>query len=374
MKTAVITGIRGQDSSYLAELLLDKGYKVVGLERRSSSPDYSNIEHLLDELIIEQGDITDFGSLIRILKTHQPDEFYNLAAQSFVGAAWDQALATCNINFDGTCNCLEAIRLMSPQTRFFQASTSEVYGDVQGKIQDEDTPARPRSPYAAAKYGAESLVKVYRESYSIFACFARSFNHESPRRGKQFVTRKITSNIGHMYKTLTEKMGTINNQFYVPLDLPANANGSLVIANMDTEQAFNYGLNKSLIQPIHLGNLDAQRDWSHAKDIVRGMWLMLQQDSPDDFVFASGHTRSVRNFVDAAFKVVGVNNWEKFVTVDEKLYRPADVNLLCGNPRKAKEALGWEPEIPFENLVSEMVWHDIYSSVPQLLRNQQYAV
>jgi GDPmannose 4,6-dehydratase len=343
MKTALITGIRGQDASYLSELLLDKGYRVVGLERRSSSPDYSNIESIKDHenFIIEQGDITDFGSLTRVLKDYQPDEFYNLAAQSFVGAAWDQAIATCEINFMGTCNCLEAIRLISPHTKFFQASTSEVYGDVQENVQDENTLARPRSPYSAAKYGAESLIKVYKESYGMFTCFARSFNHESPRRGKQFVTRTITSAIGEMLK----KTSDVFYEYGKLLD--ANA----ILIN---------GVEDGIIQPIRLGNLDAKRDWSHAKDVVRGIYLMLQQDEPDDYVFASGTTRSVRDFLDVAFGYVGVQDWSKLVVVDPKFYRPADVNLLCGDYTKAKNKLGWKPEISFERLVQEMIIHDTY--------------
>ncbi len=349
MKTAIITGARGQDASYLAELLLEKEYKVVGVERRSSSPDYSNIAHLLnnENYILEQGDITDFGSIARILKIHKPNEFYNLAAQSFVGASWDQPSVTCSINFDAVCNCLEAIRLHSTGVKFFQASTSEVYGDVITNVQDENTPARPRSAYGAAKYGSESLVKVYRDSYGIFACFARSFNHESPRRGKQFVTRKITSAIGDMCKK-------INSEMY-----------SLVGSDVNIDQsAFNHCLKEGIISPIHLGNLDAKRDWSHAKDIVRGMYMMLQHDMPDDFVFASGTTRSIREFLDAAFNAVGVSDWSKLVVIDQRLFRPAEVNLLCGDYSKAKAELGWEPEITFEELVQSMIERDVHNAVP----------
>lgn len=344
MKTAVITGIRGQDGSYLADLLLSKGYKVVGIERRSSSPDYSNIEHLFGDtnFVLEQGDITDFGSLTRILKEHQPDEFYNLAAQSFVGACWDQALATCEINFQGVANCLEAIRLISPHTKFFQASTSEVYGDVIGTRQDENTPARPRSPYAASKYGAESLIKVYRDSYNIFACFARSFNHESPRRGKQFVTRKITNAIGEMTKKTAHayfaEYGLLDYGYCLPM-----------------------ALSSGIIQPIKLGNLEAKRDWSHAKDIVRGIWMMLQQQEPDDYILASGTTRSIKDFLTHAFNVVNIDDWSEFVVIDQKLYRPADVNLLCGDYTKAKTKMGWKPEISFDALVQEMVECDTYT-------------
>lgn len=343
MKTAVITGIRGQDGSYLSDLLIEKGYRVVGMERRSSSPDYSNIQHLLDNpnFILEQGDVTDFGSITRILMQYKPEEFYNLAAQSFVGACWDQALATSEINFQGVANCLESIRLVSPSTKFFQASTSEVYGDVQCDLQDENTPARPRSPYGASKYGAESMVKVYRDSYGLFACFARSFNHESPRRGKQFVTRKITSNIGEMVNKTCD-------HFYKERAL------------LDYNEVLKTGVIQGIISPIKLGNLDAKRDWSHAKDIVRGIWMMMQQPEPDDFVLSSGTTRSIKEFLTEAFGVMSVEDWTDLVEVDPKFYRPAEVNLLCGDCTKARTKLGWKPKIVFSELVAEMVYKDTF--------------
>jgi GDPmannose 4,6-dehydratase len=339
MKTAIITGARGQDASYLAELLLDKDYKVVALERRVSSPDYSNIQTVIDNTnyILEQGDITDFGSLTRLIAKYKPDEFYNLAAQSFVGDSWNQSVATCEINYIGTCNCLEAIRLISPSTKFFQASTSEVYGDVITSMQDEETPARPRSPYASSKYASESLVKVFRESYGIFACFARSFNHESPRRGKQFVTRKITSAIAEMVAASSRNYFGTSYQ------------GILESALRD-----------GVIHPLRLGNLSAARDWSHAKDIVRGMWLIMQQDKPDDYVLASGTARTIREFLDAVFAVLGtIDDWSKFVVIDPKFFRPAEVELLCGNATKARTKLEWFPEISFEELVREMLDHDL---------------
>jgi GDPmannose 4,6-dehydratase len=351
-KTAIITGIKGQDASYLSELLLDKGYKVIGVDRRSSSADYSNIQHLIGNpnFIIEQGDITDASSISRIVAKHQPDEFYSLAAQSFVGASWDQPSVTCEVNFTGVCNCLEAVRLFAPQCRFFQASTSEVYGDVLNNSQDEETPARPRSPYAAAKYGAESLIKVYRDSYGLFACYARSFNHESPRRGKEFVTRKITNWIGESFQKVEEKLPEIIKQIY-----PDEPNSMFI----DVEEGFTAALNNGDIKQLKLGNLDAKRDWTHAKDIVRGMWMMLQQPIPDDYVLGSGETRSVRAFLDSAFGFIGIHEWDKFVSIDSKFYRPADVALLCANPIKANTKLGWYPEIQFEELVEQMVKNDI---------------
>lgn len=696
MKTAIITGVRGQDGSYLSEFLLDKGYRVVGMERRSSMPNYSNLKYVLNHknFILEEGDITDAGSMARLVSVYKPDEFYNIAAQSFVGASWNQPSATCDVNFTGVCNCLEAIRVCHPSTKFFQASTSEVYGDVINDMQDENTPARPRSPYAAAKYGAESLIKVYRESYNIFACYARSFNHESvlkntpiiikdhsdemidilpiedifksenhryegilevykgqyiwngdswtsiingtcyqdkdkqvraiqtvdsvvettldhyvfnennkdlpnsniqvgdrlfqteipnstaelnsdinfakflgfvcgdgyvgdssivltgidkeqlilyakllterfgfsytivnkgpglyegcknhifalnikcptdfcswvrsllytkgrekkvpkfilnsssivkqaffegyydadgrkagherykykgfttssatlclglifllnsfsdqkakckleykdgrryyyvqltcdrptligkhlikdknevikcfytksddgwffdvqttsetfatgpnlvkihnsPRRGEQFVTRKITKWIGDAFAAVEE---LIDNTAWSPVNAVKNGRREYFVS---TQEGFDAALQRDKILPLHLGNLSAKRDWSHAKDIVRGMWTMLQQDNPDDFVLASGEARSVEDFLSAAFGVVGVNDWKKFVVIDPKFYRPADVNLLCGDSSKARKVLGWSPEIPFDILVKEMVDHDI---------------
>lgn len=336
MKTAVITGIRGQDSSYLAELLLEKGYTVVGVARRiGGNENDENIRHIKNQMVMEQGDLTDFGSMARIVKEYKPDEFYNLGAQSFVGSSWSEPVSTCQINFIGPCNCLEAIRLFNPATKFFQASTSEVYGDVISDSQNEQTAARPRSPYAASKYGAESLVKVFRESYNLFACYARSFNHESPRRPKQFVTRKITSGIANMVRSI-----------------PNNKSGKV-------EDLLKQCVLEKRIEPIRLGNLDASRDWSHAKDIVRGIHQMMQLDSPEDFVFASGETRSIRNFLDTAFGIVGVEDWSDLVVVDPKFFRPAEVAILKGDCSKAIEKLGWKPEISFNELVVEMLERDL---------------
>lgn len=692
-KTAIITGSRGQDASYLAELLLEKGYRVVAVDRRISSPDYCNIKHLMNHpsYKIEDGDVTDFGSMARLINEYKPEEFYNLAAQSFVAASWTQPLSTADANFNGVSNCLEAIRLFSPATKFFQASTSEVYGDVTGSLQNEDTPARPRSPYAAAKFGAESLVKVYRDSYGVFACFARSFNHESimsnspvilkggdgkidivpivdmfkteghryegllqeyvgysvwnssdwtkivkgtcyqdkdkkmrlvqtvsaccettldheiflrddtdvpnkdlklgdklfgvsypslgsdaefdlrlskfagfvagdgcinesgavtltgtdlellrsvaslvngygfetketnagpgqfdnctkdvwkieircgklglwlrenvytlrfrekrvpkfvlngsketkaaffegyyladgrkagheaykykgwttssatlclgliyvfkslynqtvkckteirgderyyyvqlgtdktncsngqhlkkdkdqivkleettnpdgwffdiqtesqtfatganlvkvhnsPRRGKEFVTRKITDWIGKSF-------AIVEQHILAELQKSAKESGQSAVATV--EEAFQHCLLSGKIQPLALGNLDSKRDWSHAKDVVAGMWLMLQNDEPDDFVFASGRAVSISDFLDLAFKEIGIENWKPYVTIDAKFFRPADVNYLCGDASKAKRELKWNPNISLEQLVSEMVRNDI---------------
>lgn len=340
MKTAVITGIRGQDGSYLAELLLEKGYKVVGVERRSSSADYSNIEHLMNNQNFElvQGNVADLSSIEFIVKKYEPDEFYNLAAQSFVSDSWNQAVVTCDINFTGTCNCLEALRMFAPKAKFLQASSSEVYGNTIEDIKDENTPTCPISPYGASKLGSEALVKVYREAHGMFACFSRAFNHESPRRGKHFVTRKITSAIGDMLKDGCEV-------YYAGM---LQDNGVLL----------HTALRDGIIQPIKLGNIDVERDWTHAKDIVRGMWLMLQQDRPDDYVLASGTSRPIRTFIDKAFGVLGVHDWEPFIEIDPKLFRSADIYKVCGNANKARYTLGWEPEIPFDYLVQEMVLAD----------------
>jgi GDPmannose 4,6-dehydratase len=339
MKTALISGIKGQLGSYLGELLLSKGYKVIGIERRSSSPDYSNIKHFMDHpfFVLEQGDITDFGSIARILKDHKPDEFYNLAAQSFVAASWDQPIATSDINYMGVANCLEAIRLVSPKTKFYQSSTSEVYGDVVTDTQDEKSPLRPRSPYGASKAASEFLLKVYKDSYGIFACFSRNFNFESPRRGKQFVTRKITNAIGEMYHAI-------------------NHNVNL---HLDNQAKFEYALSQDIIKPIHLGNLGAKRDWSHAKDIAQAIWLMMQEEKPDFYTIGSGHARSIRDFLDEAFGVVDVYDWSEFVEIDPKFYRPAEVNTLCGDATKARKKLCWDNTISFEELVKEMVLSDI---------------
>lgn len=331
MKKALITGITGQDGSYLAELLLEKGYEVYGIIRRKSSVDYGNSTHLLGKVKFLYGDMTDIVSLINILKKVQPDEVYNLAAQSFVGTSWEQPISTAEIDATGVLNMLEAIRTIKPNTRFYQASTSEMFGKVQAIPQNEDTPFYPRSPYGVAKLYGHWITKNYRESYNMYACSGILFNHESERRGKEFVTRKITDAVARI------KLGF---QEYV-----------------------------------ELGNLDSKRDWGHSKDYVEAMWLMLQQKNPDDYVIASGETHKVREFVELAFNEVGIklewkgkgidevginkSNGKVIVKVNPKFYRPAEVELLLGDPTKAKEKLGWNLKISFNELISKMVKSDI---------------
>jgi len=356
MKVAVISGGRGQDASYLAEFLLEKDYKVVAFERRISNPDFSNIKDIMNHPNFELvcGDVTDMASVCNIMSKYQPDEFYNLAGQSFVAASWDEPLETSNVNYNGVGNCLEAIRICSPKTKFLQASTSEVYGDVQNDKQDEDTPARPRSPYAASKHAAEGLIKTYRDSYGLFACYSRAFNHESKRRGQEFVTRKITKWIGDAWKIVDGKVSD-----YFKEGFPGDC--SKRSGMLSYSAGFKRALVEGDIEPLRLGNLEARRDWSHAKDIVRGMWLMMQEDKPDDYVLASGTTRSIKEFLTDAFGIAGIGKWDVFVVVDEKFFRPADVNLLCGDASKAKEKLDWEPQISFTDMVKEMVNHDMDS-------------
>lgn len=342
MIVAVITGARGMDASYLADFLIDKVDLVVGIERRSSSPNYNNIQHLLDhpKYILEQGDITDFGSIARIIKEYSPSYFFNLAAMSFVHASWSQPSATCDVNFTGTCNCLEAIRLFAPKCRFLQASTSEVYGDaISLDKQNEKTQARPRSVYGASKYGAESLVKVYKDSYNMFACYVRSFNHTGARRGIQFVEQKIASAIGDMFKIVDQYM----------TEQP-NYEGFT-----STAQAFETCIKKGIIKPIKLGNIEAKRDFSHAKDIVRGMWLVINAENPDNYVLASGDTISIRDLIQKMFAYLDILDYEKYISYDVKMERPADVQYLCGDSSKIRKALGWKPQYDLDYIVKEML-------------------
>lgn len=331
MKRALITGITGQDGSYLAELLLEKGYKVYGLMRRKSVVDYGNADHIKDKIEFIYADMTDLISLINAMQTSQADEVYNLAAQSFVATSWEQPLATAQIDALGVTNLLEAIRTVKPSARFYQASTSEMFGLVQEVPQKETTPFYPRSPYGVAKLYGHWITKNYRESYNLFACSGILFNHESERRGKEFVTRKITDGVARI------KLG--------------------------------------LQDHIELGNMDSKRDWGHSKDYVRAMWLMLQQDKPDDYVIATNETRTVREFVEKAFACAGIEvKWEgagvdeigidqttgkTIVKVNPKFFRPAEVDLLIGNPHKAESVLGWKREIPFAELVERMVKNDL---------------
>ena len=331
MKKALITGINGQDGSYLAELLLEKGYEVYGLIRRKSVVDYGNVEHIKDKINFIYGDMTDIVSLINAMKVSNADEVYNLAAQSFVGTSWEQPIATADIDAVGVTNLLEAIRIVKPEARFYQASTSEMFGLVQEIPQKETTPFYPRSPYGVAKLYGHWITKNYRESYNIYACSGILFNHESERRGKEFVTRKIT----------------------------------------DAVARIKHGLQDVL----ELGNMDSKRDWGHSKDYVKAMWLMLQQDKADDYVVATNETRTVREFVETAFAAVDINvKWQGhgveevgiddatdkvIVRINPKFFRPAEVDILIGDPTKAETDLGWEREIPFKDLVTRMIKNDM---------------
>jgi GDPmannose 4,6-dehydratase len=318
MKTAIITGITGQDGSHLAELLLEKDYKVVGMVRRGAMEDKKlyNIEHLLNHqnLILENGDLTDAPSIWRLIKEYKPDEFYNLAAQSHVGASFTSPESTLNINATGVLNCLEAIRSLNPQTKFYQASTSEMFGDNISAPQDEHTVLSPVSPYACAKVYSHNLVINYRKAYSVFACSGILFNHESPRRGEQFVTRKITKAAARI------KLG--------------------------------------LQQELRLGNLDAQRDWGYAKEYVEGMWMMLQQKNPDDYVLGTGITSTIREFINYVSEAAEFDLM-KYVAVDDKYKRPSEVPLLLANPAKAKMVLGWEPKTNVKDLARLMYNADL---------------
>lgn len=331
MKRALITGVTGQDGSYLAELLLEKGYEVYGIMRRKSVVDYGNVEHLKDKIHFIYADMTDLPSLVNAMRISQADEVYNLAAQSFVGTSWEQPLATAEIDALGVTNMLEAIRMVKPEARFYQAATSEMFGKVQEMPQTEKTPFYPRSPYGVAKVYGFWITKNYRESYDMYACSGILFNHESERRGLEFVTRKITDAVARI------KLGVQDH--------------------------------------VELGSMDAKRDWGHAKDYVKAMWLMLQQDKADDYVIATNETRTVREFVESAFRCVGIEVEWKGTGVDEigvdkatgktivkinpKFFRPAEVEVLLGNPEKGEKALGWKREIPFDELVNRMVQNDM---------------
>jgi len=313
-KKALITGITGQDGSYLAELLLEKNYDVFGMVRRCSSPNIERIAHLTDQIEIVPGDLLDESSLQRLIRSIQPDEVYNLAAQSFVGVSWEQPIYTCEVTGMGALRILEAIRMEKPDARFYQASSSEMFGKVQEVPQTEKTPFYPRSPYGAAKLFAHWTTVNYRESHHIYACSGILFNHESPRRGIEFVTRKITDHVARI------KLG--------------------------------------MCESLHLGNLDAKRDWGFAGDYVKAMWLMLQRNEPSDYVIATGETHTIREFAEIAFSSVGLD-WEKYVRIDPAFFRPAEVDLLIGKPEKAGKELGWQPEVSFRELASMMVKTDL---------------
>ncbi len=313
-KRALVTGITGQDGSYLAEFLLEQDYDVVGMLRRSSTLTFERIKHIQDRLTLAPGDLTDEASLIGLLREHRPSEVYNLAAQSFVQTSFTQPVLTGEITGLGVTRLLDAIRIVDPEIKFYQASSSEMFGKVVEVPQRESTPYYPRSPYGVAKVYGHWITVNYRESYNLFGCSGILFNHESPRRGLEFVTRKISHGVAQI------KLG--------------------------------------LAKELRLGNLEAQRDWGYAKDYVKAMWLMLQQDEPDDYVVATGETHSVRRFCEVAFEHVGLD-YNRYVVQDERFYRPAEVDLLVGDSSKAREQLAWQPETPFEDLVRMMVDADI---------------
>ncbi len=317
-KVAFVSGILGQDGAYLADFLLKKNYKVYGLVRRYSNPNYSNLDFLgiTDKVEFLSGDMTDECSLINIIKTIQPDEVYNLAAQSFVGSSWEQAKLTTEVNAIGTLYLLNAIKLFSPTTKLYQASTSEMFGNShKNRPQTEDTPFNPRSPYAVSKLYAYWITINFKESYGMFCCNGILFNHESPIRGMEFVTRKISDGVAKI------KLG--------------------------------------LAKEIRLGNLDSKRDWGFAGDYVESMWLMLQQPKPDNYIISTGETHSIREFLDIAFKTVGIQDWKKYVKIDTKYKRPAELFVLKGKSDKARKVLGWKPKMKFKELVKIMVIADV---------------
>ena len=315
MKRVLITGINGMDGSHLADFLLEKGYEVYGMERRTSSPNRTNTKHLEGKITFVNGDLTDQNSLVRCLRESNPDEVYNLAAQSFVGESWNTPEQTGDVTGLGALRMLEAIREYGKEIRFYQASTSELYGRMIENPANEKTPFYPRSPYGVAKLYGHWITKIYRESYDMFNVSGILFNHESERRGIEFVTRKITDGVARI------KLGLSDN--------------------------------------LTLGNLDSKRDWGYSPDYVKSMWLMLQQDEPDDYVIATGVEHSIRDFLDCAFDYIGVSDWSKYVLQDERYMRPAEVAVLCGDSSKAREVIGWKPETSFEQMVFNMVGNDI---------------
>tara|TARA_B100000674_G_scaffold487822_1_gene498773 strand:+ start:1715 stop:2677 length:963 start_codon:yes stop_codon:yes gene_type:complete len=315
MKTALITGINGMDGSHLADFLLSKNYKVCGVERRSSVKNRTNTKHLEGKITFLTGDLTDQNSLMRALKQSNPDEVYNLAAQSFVGESWNTPEQTSDVTGLGALRMLEAIREYGKSIKFYQASSSEMFGRMVENPAKETTPFYPRSPYGVSKLYAHWITKNYRESYEMFNCSGILFNHESERRGLEFVTRKITNGVAKI------KLGIADS--------------------------------------ITLGNLDAKRDWGYAPDYVEAMWLMLQQDKPDDYIVATGETHSIREFLDIAFKEIGIDDWSSYVKQDARFMRPAEVDVLRGDSNKAKNLLGWKPKTSFENLVKIMIKNDL---------------
>ncbi len=314
VKRALITGVTGQDGSYLAEFLLEKGYEVIGMVRRTSTVNFERIKHIQDKITLASGDLVDQVSIIDVLREHRPDEVYNLAAQSFVPTSWSQPVLTGEVTALGVTRVLDAIRIVDPTIKFYQASSSEMFGKVREAPQNENTPFYPRSPYGVAKVYGHWITVNYRESYGLFACSGILFNHESPRRGLEFSTHKVT------YRAARIKLGLANE--------------------------------------LRMGNLDAKRDWGYAGDYVKAMWLMLQQDEPEDYVVATGKTHSVRELCELAFSCLGLD-WRDHVVVDPKFLRPADVDCLVGDATKARTKLGWEPTVTFEELIQMMVDADL---------------
>jgi|TARA_Y100000310_G_scaffold138497_1_gene137474 GDPmannose 4,6-dehydratase len=315
MKRVLITGINGMDGSFLADFLLEKGYEVYGMERRTSSPNRINTKHLEGKITFINGDLTDQNSLVRCLKESDPDEVYNLASQSFVGESWNTPEQTGDVTGLGVLRVLEAIREYGKEVKFYQASTSELYGRMIENPANENTPFYPRSPYGVAKLYGHWITKNYRESYDMFNVSGILFNHESERRGVEFVTRKITDGVARVHLGLQDH--------------------------------------------ITLGNLDSRRDWGYSPDYVESMWLMLQEDEPDDYVIATGVDHTIGEFLDVAFQHVGITDWDKYVKQDPRFMRPAEVAVLCGDSTKAREVLGWHPRTSFEEMVSRMVANDI---------------
>ena len=366
---AIIFGITGQDGSYLAELLHDKGYEVIGVTRRVSVDTLQRISHILPQIKIVEGDITDAFSVSNVIKEHEPDEVYNLAAQSHVGTSFTQPSLTWDVTAGGCLNILEGVRYSGrkEKIKFYQASSSEMFGKnfstksrklsvgdvmcgLEGgdiKYQDEDTPFAPQSPYAIAKLASHHLVRNYRDSYGIFACSGILFNHESERRGEKFVTRKITKWIGEFVTWQLNNPIVFENCQLSEYE------------NLDTDYIYIEGKSGPKFPKLRLGNLDAYRDWGHAEDYVRAMWLMMQQEVPDDYVVATGETHSVRDFLNIAFAHVGIGEWDDFVVIDPEFYRPAEVDYLLGFPNKAKSSLGWNPDVSFKDLVHRMIEKDI---------------
>tara|TARA_R110002020_G_scaffold106532_2_gene247939 strand:+ start:1579 stop:2703 length:1125 start_codon:yes stop_codon:yes gene_type:complete len=371
MKSAIIFGVTGQDGSYLSEFLLDNDYKVIGVHRRSSIDTTERLNCCKDNpnFSLVCGDIVDSGSVYSIINTHRPDECYNLAAQSHVGTSFEQPETTFKINAIGPLNILEAIRTGSHNTRFYQASTSEMFGnnysEMDGqpadakrtiatpyRFQDENTSLEPRSPYAVSKVAAHNLVFTYREAYGIHASCGILFNHESERRGENFVTRKITNYVASLKCELDNTGGT---------DTGVQSSVTRECVCWQGKDGSYYSL-----PHLELGNLDSHRDWGHAEDYVRGMWLMLQQDEPNDYVLSTGETYSVRDFLDRAFKRIDIKDWSKYVVINPKFYRPAEVDYLRGSPARAAHELGWKREIDFTTLVERMVDSDVRKARKEL--------